>query len=114
MLAPLSADDKQFFMKLTKKSTAAKRQRRKLTPDFKAKVALAAIREDKTLAELCKQFEVHPNQITDWKKQLLARATEVFSGGDMPDDPVDLAPLHAKIGQLTLENDFSPRGAYFW
>ena len=93
-------------MKLTKKTTAAKRQRRKLTAEFKAKVALAALREDKTMAELCKQFEVHANQIADWKKQLLARATEVFSSGGMPDEPVDLAPLHAKIGQLTLENDF--------
>jgi transposase len=93
-------------MKLTKKTTAAKRQRRKLTAEFKAKVALAALREDKTLAELCKQFEVHPTQIADWKKQLLARATEVFAHGGIPDEPVNLAPLHAKIGQLTLENDF--------
>ena len=93
-------------MKLTKKATAAKRQRRKLTAEFKAKVAVAALRDDRTLAELCKQFEVHPNQIADWKQQLLARATEVFGGGAAPDDPVDLAPLHAKIGQLTLENDF--------
>ena len=68
-------------------------------------VFLAALREDATLAELCKQHKVHGNQINEWKKQLMARATEVSSGGDRP-DPVDLAPLHAKIGQLTLENDF--------
>lgn len=88
-----------------KKSQVAQRQRRKLSAEFKARVALAALREDKTLAELCKQFEVHPNQITEWKKQLLARATEVFGGGSRA-EPVDLAPLHAKIGQLALENDF--------
>ena len=88
-----------------KKSQVAKRQRRKLGAEFKARVALAALREDKTLAQLCQQFEVHANQITEWKKQLQARATEVFGGGSRA-EPVDLVPLHAKIGQLTLENDF--------
>ena len=90
---------------IKKKSQVARKHRRKLTADFKARVALAALREDKTLAELCKQFEVHPNQIAEWKKQLLARATEVFGGGSQA-EPVDLAPLHAKIGRLALENDF--------
>ena len=91
-------------MKLVKKPTAARKQRRKLTAEFKAKVALAALREDKTMAELCAQFVVHPNQIGEWKKQLVSRATEVFGGAGVA-EPVDLDPLHAKIGQLALEND---------
>ena len=95
-------------MKLVKKPTAAKRQRRKLTAEFKAKVALAALREDTTMAVLCAQFQVHANQISEWKKQLVSRATEVF-GGSVGAEPVDLDPLHAKIGQLSLENDFLER-----
>ena len=95
-------------MKLVKKRAAARKQRRKLTAEFKAKVALAALREDKTMAELCAQFEVHPNQIGEWKKQLVSRATEVFGGAQLT-EPVDLDPLHAKIGQLALENDFLER-----
>jgi transposase-like protein len=57
------------------------------------------------MAELCKEFELHPTQINDWKRQLLDRAADVFGSGTAP-EPVDLAPLHAKIGQLALESDF--------
>ena len=85
---------------------SASRTRRTHTPAFKAKEALAALREDKTMAELCNQFELHANQITEWKKQLLAHAADAFEGGSKPVKVVDLVPLHAKIGQLTLENDF--------
>jgi transposase-like protein len=90
---------------MNKKPASARRGRRTHNPAFKAKVALAALREDKTMAELCKEFELHPTQINDWKRQLFERAADVFGGGVVP-EPVDLAPLHAKIGQLALENDF--------
>jgi transposase len=85
----------------------SKRPRRTHSAAFKAKVALAAVRGDKTLSELAQQHDVHPNQITDWKNQLLAKAADVFGGEPRPDEPtVDLKVLHAKIGQLALENDF--------
>jgi transposase len=81
--------------------------RRNHSPAFKAKVALAALAGDKTLAQLAQEFEVHPNQITDWKRQLTKRAAEVFGKPTVSTVPtVDLQALHAKIGQLTLENDF--------
>lgn len=63
-------------------------------------------KEDKTLAELAKQFGLHPNQITDWKRQLLEHAAEALGGGAAPAEPVDLGPLHATIGQQALELDF--------
>ena len=84
-----------------------RRPRRNHTPVFKSKVALAAIKGDKSLAELSQQFDVHANQITQWKNQLLERAGVVFeSSGHRPVPPIDLKALHAKIGELTLENDF--------
>jgi transposase-like protein len=84
-----------------------KRTRRNHAPTFKAKVALAALKGEKTLAELAQQFDVHPNQITLWKGQLLEGAAGVFGGEPAAaPPPVDLKALHAKIGELTLENDF--------
>jgi Transposase and inactivated derivatives len=89
-------------------ATMTKRTRRNHAPAFKAKVALAAIKGDKTLAELAQQFDVHPNQITQWKSQLLEGAAGVFGQekNEANAPPVDLKSLHAKIGELTLENDF--------
>ena len=86
-----------------------KRPRRNHTPAFKAKVALAAIRGEMTLAQLAEHFDVHPNQITTWKAQLQEGAADVFGsgGGNRTAQPaVDVKSLHAKIGALTLENDF--------
>lgn len=85
----------------------SRRPRRNHSAAFKAKVALDAIRGDKTLAELAKLHDVHPNQITDWKTQLLERAVSVFEGGEAVAEPkADLKELHAKIGQQALEIDF--------
>ena len=87
----------------------SRRPRTNHTAAFKAKVALAALKGEKTLLELAQQFDVHANQITQWKSQLLEGASSVF-GGDAKTLPaevaVDVKTLHAKIGQLTLENDF--------
>jgi transposase len=85
-----------------------RRPRRNHTAAFKAKVALAALKGEKTLCELAQIFDVHPNQITTWKSQLLDSAAEVFGTGSAGAGaaPVDLKALHAKIGELTLENDF--------
>ena len=87
----------------------SRRARRNHTPAFKAKVALAAVKGDRTLAQLAEQFDVHPNQITSWKAQLEGGAADVFGlgGGKAEVIPtVDVKSLHAKIGELTLENDF--------
>jgi len=87
----------------------SRRPRRNHSPAFKAKVALAAVRGEKTLAELAQQFDVHANQITTWRMQLLEGAAGVFGseGTTTSAEPaIDVKTLHAKIGELTLANDF--------
>lgn len=84
-----------------------RRPRRNHSSVFKAEVALAAIEGSTTLSELAQRFDVHPNQITEWKRQLVARAVEVFtSEGERREPPIDIKALHAKIGQQALELDF--------
>ena len=83
-----------------------RRPRRNHGAAFKAKVALEAIKGDQTLSELAERFQVHPNQITQWKKKLLAEAEQVFANGKKPASEPNVKELHAKIGQLTMENDF--------
>jgi transposase len=86
-----------------------KRTRRNHNPAFKAKVALAAIKGEKTLAELAHLYDVHLNQITAWKAHLLDSAAKVFGSGSVTKEAapaIDVKTLHAKIGELTLENDF--------
>ena len=86
----------------------SRRPRRNHSAAFKAKVALAAIKGERTIAQLADQFDIHPNQITTWKAQLEGGAAEVFAPGGTTHSaaPVDVKALHAKIGELTLENDF--------
>ena len=87
----------------------SRRPRRNHSPAFKSEVALAAVRGEKTLAELAQQYDVHPNQITQWRSQLLDGAVGVFGSppnGASAAPAVDVKTLHAKIGELTLANDF--------
>jgi transposase len=85
----------------------SRRPRRNHAAAFKAKVALEALRDGKTIGEIAHKHDVHPNQVTEWRRQLLDRAADVFGGGAAPAAPtIDVKALHAKIGQLTLENDF--------
>lgn len=87
----------------------SKRPRRNHSPAFKAKVALAAVKGEKTLAELAQLYDVHPNQITTWRTQLLDGAAGVFGADNVTaaaEPAIDVKTLHAKIGELTLVNDF--------
>jgi transposase-like protein len=84
----------------------SRRPRRNHSPAFKAKVALAAIKGEATLAELAQRFDVHAHQIGQWREQLLNGAATVFAEGRPATPEVDVKTLHAKIGEITLENDF--------
>ena len=89
-----------------------RRPRRNHSAKFKARVALAAMKGDKTLAELSQQFDVHANQITDWKKLLLKQSEHVFltkSEKQAQQSGPTVQELQAKIGELTMENDFLER-----
>ena len=89
-----------------------KRPRRNHTAAFKAKVALTAARGDKTMSELAEQFDVHSSQITQWKTELLERATELFSTAAERAASArgpSVKDLQAKIGEITMENDFLER-----
>ena len=88
-------------------------KRRRFTADFKAKVALEALRGDKTIQEIATRHKVHPNQVSTWKRQAVEGLGEVFSNGSdhaRRDHESEVHDLHAKIGQLTVERDFLARG----
>jgi len=110
MIAPYRANGETDFCNLTRKdqkgAAKMKRPRRNHGAAFKAKVALEAIKGEETIIELAERFQVHPNQITEWKKQLLERAEEVFAKDKKTTEGPSIKELHAKIGQLAMENDF--------
>ena len=87
--------------------------RRRFTSEFKARVALEALRGDKTVQEIAARHQVHPNQVGTWKRQAVAGLSTVFSHGseqEQRDREAELRDLHAKIGQLTVERDFLSKG----
>ncbi len=88
-------------------------QRRRFTADFKAKVALEALRADKMIQEIAARYKVHPNQVSTWKRQAMDGLGAIFSNGVdkvRVDHESEVHGLHAKIGQLTVERDFLARG----
>ena len=91
---------------------APRRKRRNHSPQFKTKVAVEALKEDQTVAQLAQRFDVHPIRVTAWKRQLLDGAVDVFETGPKRVDHSEetIRELHAKIGELTMEKDFLARG----
>jgi transposase len=86
-----------------------KTKRNRYSAEFKAKVAREALKEESTIAEIAARFNIHPNQVSEWKKQALKGLSEVFAGRPHRDDvshEAQVKELHAKIGQLTVERDF--------
>ena len=89
------------------------RTRRRFTSEFKARVALEAPRGDKTVQEIAAKHQVHPNQVSTWKRQAMDGLSAVFSNGadhEQGDREAEVRDLHAKIGQLTVERDFLAKG----
>jgi transposase-like protein len=87
--------------------------RRRFTAEFKARVALAALRGDRTIQEIATRHKVHPNQVSSWKRQAVEGLGSVFSNGPgkaRMDHDDEVRDLHAKIGELTVVNDFLARG----
>ena len=89
-----------------------KRKRRNHSTAFKAKVTVAALKRDRTQAELAQDFDIHPNQIIEWRKQLLENADQVFGRSEKlaEESEFKIKKLHAKVGQLTMERDFVEQG----
>jgi len=86
-------------------------KRRNFTDQFKAKVALEALRCDRPLQAIAAQYQVHPNQVGQWKKQAVEGLADVFSRGQQPGiSEAEVKDLHAKIGRLAVENDFLSQG----
>ena len=88
-------------------------KRRRFTAEFKARVALEALRGDRTIQEIASRHNVHPNQVSSWKRQAVDGLGDVFAGGadrHKADHDVEIHDLHAKIGQLTIERDFLAKG----
>ena len=85
-----------------------RRKRRNFSSSFKAKVAIESIKERETLTELSKKYDLHPNQISNWKKEFLEHSSSVFESNknDDTESVVDVDKLYAKIGRLEIENDF--------
>ena len=89
------------------------RTRRRFSSDFKAKIALEALRGDRTIQEIASRHKVHPNQVSTWKRQAVDGLGAIFSNGAdkaRVDHESEIHGLHAKIGQLTVERDFLARG----
>jgi transposase len=88
----------------------SRKARRNFSPEFKAKVALEALREQQTISELATKYELHPNQIADWKKQLHGASASIFDGGKStaspPQDDPEKDELYKTVGQLKMENDW--------
>jgi transposase-like protein len=87
-------------------------KRRKFTDHFKAKVALEALRGDRTIQEIAARHQVHPNQVSQWKSQAVEGMADVFAKGGQASGPseAEMKDLHAKIGRLAVENDFLAQG----